>query len=123
MVEFKEMGRGIVTLIAGIDGEVPNRQVQISIQEMVNHRVNKEINAQANKDTVTLTINENPTRDQRQILGDRVLYIAKFDVDLAPIELTQKVVNSTHNTVVDVLKESGFNISGTATVWDGNLQQ
>lgn len=121
MVEIN-LGNKIITVIVGIGGESPPRNIQISIEELANSQVNKETALPIGRDSVALTINENPTREQRSVLGDRVLHIQKFDVDIAREELDQDLVNAVHNMVVDAIDENGFNISGTATVWNGGLQ-
>lgn len=121
MVEIN-LGNEIITVIIGIDGEAPPRDVQVSVEDLVNRQVNKEAELPIGRDSVTLTINENPTQDQRSILGDRVIHIEKFDIDIGREKLDQSMVNGAHNTVVDVLNGNGFNVTGTATVWKGNLQ-
>jgi hypothetical protein len=122
MVEFNT-GDNIVTVIVGIDGSPPPQDIQMNMQETVNMRVDQSLDFNINRDSVTLTLTENPTIEQRGMLGPGVLYIATFDVNLGSMEVNQKVVNAAHNTVVEKMTNTGFNVSGTATVWDGNIQQ
>lgn len=122
MVEFKTSD-SIVTVIAGIDGSVPPNNIQKDIREAVNIKVNRaHPDFTAGRDSVDLNTIENPSPEQREVLGGAVLYVMQFDVNLGDRDVDQDVLNAAHNEVIDKLNELGFNISGTSVVWEGRLR-
>jgi hypothetical protein len=121
MVEFESFDK-ILTVIVGIDGTPPPREIQLDMRESLNIKVNDTAGYSQTRDSVTLTVDENPTRDERGFIGEHTQYLAKFDIELKDTELNQDIVNAAHNTVVDLMKDLGFNVTGTATRWDNRLQ-
>jgi len=111
----------ILTVIIGIDGSDPPREILQDVEELVNTEVNKQTDYSFGRDTVTLTVEDNATGPQREVLGGATLYIMKFDISVKR-ELNQGLVNAAHNTVVDIISDHEFNVTGTATVWDNNMQ-
>jgi len=111
-----------ITVIVGVDGSVPPNDLLTDLRESVAMQVNREADYNINRDTVQLTTQERPTDEQMQILGGRTLHIQTYDITLDE-QIDQAIVNAAHNTVVDKVSQLGFEISGTATVWDGNIQQ
>jgi len=118
MVTFKSTDN-IVTVIVGIDGDVPPKDILRDLEESVNMKINATVpDFEVARDTVGLTINEYPSEEQRDFLGGGTLYIAKFDVNLGEVDVGVGMVNATHNEVVERIDDLGFLISGTTTVWD-----
>lgn len=111
--------RTILVLI-GVDGSSPPNNIQLDLENTINSTINKAlINAGANikvtRDTVNLTVEDNPTQQQIDALGGRVIHVQQFDIKTELEEVSQTLVNAVHNTVVDKLTELGFNVEGTKT--------
>jgi hypothetical protein len=121
MVEYK-IGESIVTVIVGIDGQPPPIDILGDVESLVNDRVNSQAEFEVGRDSVTLTVVENPSREQKEVLGSETLYIMKFDISLGLDELEPELVHAAHNTAVSKLNQLSFNITGTATVWDNKMQ-
>lgn len=116
---FSNDKRTILVLI-GIDGPEPPNDVQLSLQESINTTVNQALidkgaDIEVTRQTVNLTVAENPTREQRNALGPGVLHVQQFDVETELSEVSQGLINAVHNTVVDEVRDLGFNITGTET--------
>ncbi len=109
-----------VTVIIGVDGSHPPRDILRNVEELVNERVMGS-SMSTGKDNVTLTTDQNPSKSEREMLGQNTMYIMKFDIFLKN-GIKGSIVNAAHNTVVDVVSSNGFNITGTATVWQGNVE-
>jgi hypothetical protein len=109
-----------VLVLVGIDGPAPPKDLRVNLQETVNTRVNERfINAGANikatRQTVNLTLSENPTTEQRSALGARTIHVQQFGIKTGMSEVSQGLVNALHNIVVEKVTELGFNIVGTKT--------
>jgi len=109
-----------ILVLVGVDGPEPPNDIQLDLQEVLNQEVNQAlINAgadiQITRQTVNLTVNGNPTEEQRSALGPGVLHVQQYDISTELEEVSQGLVNATHNTVVDKVQELGFNITGTKT--------
>jgi len=114
----------IVTVIAGIDGDVPPREIQRDISESINITVNQAADwLEIGRDSVTLTVLENPTKEQREVLGANTLYAMEFDVNRGNKKKNMDVIHATHNDIVDELTDLGFNITGTATIYQNSVQK
>ncbi len=118
-----DFGEEIITVIVGVDGQVPPLDILQDVELMVNDTVNKQSGFDIGRDSVTLTVVEHPSREQKEVIGPRTLYVVKFDINLGREEMDMEAVNGAHNTIVSKLNELGFNITGTATVWDGEMQK
>lgn len=111
--------RTILVLIGFDEAEPPN-DVQLRVQEAVNREINKVLidhgaNIKATRQTVNLTVQRNPTPEQRNALGPGILHVEQFDIKTELSEVSMKAVNKIHNLVVDKVNELGFNIVGTET--------
>lgn len=122
MVEY-EVGESLATVIIGIDGQPPPLDVLRDVESLVGDAVNDAAGFDYTRDSVTLTMVENPTKDQKSVLGSKTLYIMKFDISLGRKDLNMGIVSGAHNTAVKEVNELQFNITGTATVWDGKMQR
>lgn len=109
-----------ILVLVGIDGPAPPPDIRLDAQETINTTVNQALinkgaDIEVTRQTVNLTVEENPTPEQRQTLGNGVLHVQQYDVKTELEEVSQSLVNATHNTVVDKLNELGFNVTGTET--------
>lgn len=122
MVEFTSRS-DIITVVVGIDGSLPPLDIQRDIEALVEGQINRKVDYRVGRDTATLTIDENPTKDAKNFLGSRTQYIQKYDVNMEYHNIDQEMMNAVHNEVVEVVSDHGFNITGTATVWDGDVHR
>lgn len=116
---FSKDKRTILVLV-GIDGPAPPNNVQLSAQAAVNQTVNQALidkgaDIKITRQTVNLTVQENPSGEQRDALGGATLHVQQYDIKTELEEVSQALVNATHNTVVDEVRNLGFNITGTET--------
>lgn len=117
---FLSDARSIIVLI-GIDGTPPPLDIQISTREVINDTINQALidrgaDIKITRETVELTIGDPPTDEQLDVLGERTQYVQQYDIDTELDEVSQTIVNATHNTVIDKINELGFNITGTRTM-------
>lgn len=108
-----------IIILLGIDGSTPPRDVRLTLQETVNQTINQALidrgaDIEITRETVHLTISKNPTRQQKELVGN-ALYLQQYDVETDMEEVSQRLVNMVHNTVVDEVEELGFNITGVET--------
>jgi len=108
-----------ILVLIGIDGPAPPRDIRISLRETINTKINQALidmgaDINTNRETVNLTVEENPSRRQMQEL-DGPLHVQQFEVKTELKEVSQKLVNAVHNDVVDEVNDLGFNIVGTKT--------
>lgn len=111
--------RTIIVLL-GIDDTTPPPPVQFDLRESINGTINQTlIDAGANinktRSTVDLTVNQQPTQEQIDVLGSKTLHVQQYDVKTELNEVSQELVNLIHNTVVERVAELGFNIIGAET--------
>lgn len=109
-----------ILVLIGIDGPEPPRNVQISLRESINTVINQALidegaDIKPVRETVNLTIQENPSRRQRDELGGNTLHVQQYEVQTELEEVSQGLVNAVHNTVVEEVDNLGFNIVGTKT--------
>ena len=109
-----------ILVLVGVDGPEPPNDIQLDLQELLNQEVNQAlINAgadiQLSRQTVNLTVEPNPSKEQRSALGPGVIHVQQYDISTELEEVSQGLVNATHNTVIDKVNELGFNITGTET--------
>lgn len=122
MVKF-ELDDSIVTIIVGIDGSLPPDDIQRDLQEAINTTVNQNVDRfDYTRDSVSMTAVPNPTREEREELGDKTLSAVQFDVNLGDVQVTQRLINAAHNDVVERMGELGFNVSGTTAIWEGQMR-
>jgi len=116
---FADDKKNILVLL-GIDGGTPPKDIQTDLEEMVNMKINTALknagaDIDATRQTVKLTVGENPSRKQRDTLGGATLTVFQFDVKTELDEVSMSLVNATHNTIVEQVDSLGFNIEGTET--------
>lgn len=116
---FADDKKNILVLL-GIDGGTPPRDIQTDLEETINRKINIALqkagaDIDTTRQTVKLTVGENPSRQQRDMLGGGTLTVFQFDVKTELDEVTMGLVNAVHNTVVEEVDTLGFNIEGTET--------
>lgn len=109
-----------VLVLIGVDGPSPPNEVQMSTEETINSNVNQAIrsggvNIDVNRDTVNLVVEQNPSSEQIQALGDKTLHVQQYGVKTELEEIPQGLINAVHNTVVEEVRSLGFNVVGTKT--------
>lgn len=116
---FVKDKRTIIILI-GLAKPAPAQHIQADARDRVNRTINKIlINRGAGIDidrsTVELTVQQNPTNEQREALGHEISHVQQYDVKTEISEVSQSLVNRIHNTVVDEMSKMDFEIVGTKT--------
>jgi len=116
MVDF--LSTNTVTVIVGIDGSAPPREIREDLRELILEEVGVAFDMDA--DRVVLNVIKNTTKSQRDVIGKRALYAYQVDVNIGDRD-EAKFMNMVHNSVVNVIDDVGFNITGTATVIDDTM--
>jgi hypothetical protein len=117
---FVSNNKTIIVLL-GIDGRpIKERDMRMDLQVLVNQTINQTLidngaDIKVTRNTVSLTVGENPTKQQKNELGQRTLYVQQYDIQTELEEVSMGLVNAVHNTVIDEVEELGFNITGTST--------
>lgn len=108
----------LVMILIGLSGSTPSRNVQLSTQEKINFRFNQKLiekgaNIDIERQTVNLTVEDSPSRMQRKKLGPEVIHVQQYDINTGMEDVSQELVELIHNTVVDNVRESEFDITDT----------
>lgn len=109
-----------ILVLIGIDGPEPPNDIQITLESSVNQMINAALidrgaDIDYTRNTVNLTVEPNPSAEQRELLGGATLHVQQYEVKTELDEVTQGLVNAVHNDVVDEVSDLGFNIVGTET--------
>lgn len=104
-----------VLVLIGVDGSHPPNDVLIAAETAIEVQINQEFGVPAESHTITLTTDSNPTRHQKDAVGDRALHIQQYEVKTPWSEIAQGHINGIHNTVVEKINNLGFNVTGTKT--------
>jgi len=106
-----------VLVLLGIAGQIPPRDVRISLETSVELSLLEMQEEGGNDiiDEVNLTVGENVTKQQRQELGSATTYTQQYEIQTKFKKLPQEVVNAIHNSTIDVVEELGFNVAGAKT--------
>lgn len=115
MVEY-EISDNIVTVVVGIDGSVPPRELQLSLSSEISRVVNENLGFNYTRDSVTLTVDEYPGDERRFELGGATQYILMIDVNIGEKELTRNLINGVHNEIVEMIDGLGFIVAGSETI-------
>jgi hypothetical protein len=116
---FRSDERTILILV-GVDGSAPPNSIQLNLQESVNREVNRALikagqDISLNTETVNLTVEPNPSKEQRDVLGPNVIHVQQYDIATELEEVSQELVNGAHNTVINKVDQLGFNIADSRT--------
>lgn len=104
-----------VIILAGVDGREPPNQILLDMEQLVQDSVNRELNLDIGTIDVHVTSSSNPSREQRQALGERAIHIQQYDIDTPWEEITQDQINKIHEIVIDQLNDIGVNMTVTRT--------
>lgn len=105
-----------VLVLLGIDGGVVERSRRNVLEDTVESDVIDKANEGHNKfiKEVNLTVNTDISKPLSQKLND-ARYLQQYEVQTSLEEMPQPIVNAIHNTVVEVVDDLGYNITGTRT--------
>lgn len=108
-------------VLIGINEPAPPTRDRIEARKSVNRRINQAlIDAGAtisiNKSTVELTVQSNPSSEQRQEFGQEIDHVQQYDIKTELDEISIDFAGRVHNTVVEELNKLNFDITGTSTM-------
>lgn len=104
-----------VLVLVGIDGPEPPVDVLTSVETLIQDKVNRGIGFEMNEASVSVTTSSSPTNEQKEALGPRTIHVQQYEVKTIWEEITQRQINAVHNTVVEIMNDTGFNITGAKT--------
>lgn len=114
--DFIGLDNRTIVVVLGIDGSVPPRDIQQSLETSVEDEVNRLMDRPAGSASVNLSINEHPTEEQKDKIGHPVIYIQHFDIYAKTDEVEPELAQEAESKVRRKVEELGFNVSGTHTV-------
>lgn len=107
-------GRTVIILM-GIDGQEPDNDVAMAIQDLVQRQLNKLFDLPLGTMKVFLTTNSRPTRKHKEDLGERTLYLMQFDVVTPWREVSINTARDIEARVVLEVLRMDLNVVGTVS--------
>lgn len=107
--------RKTVLVLVGIDGQTPPSDILLSTEQAVSDNLHNKLRIPHDSLSVAVTIEDMPTTQQIEELGQRVQHVQQFDIESPWREISQDHINGIHNDVISTLKGLGYNVEGTKT--------
>lgn len=106
-----------VLVLVGVDDTPPPNKVQVNMRESVNREVNQTlidngIDVSITRNTVGLVVEQNPTPEQINVLGEQTLHVQQYGIKTQFDKIGYDLAGELMETVGDELRALGFNPVG-----------